>query len=252
MNESEMANRPALRLDHVVRRYPEGDGFLEILCGAELCFGRGRRSRWSPLPGPANRRLLHIAGLLEKPDSGEVDDRGRGHLRHGGPRAHQPAPRPRSASSISSTICCRNSRRWKMSMTAADDRRTDPRGSEQARVGIAPLPRPRSARKPSPVRAFGRRTAARRHRPRRRQCALAAAGRRTYRQSRSGDRRPRFQRPDVAGPRDRPRGPDRNPQQISPHAWTAGLRFMRGGWRSWSRGLRGLISVQPNSGCCRV
>ena len=73
MNES---LRPALRLDHVVRRYPEGDGFLEILCGAETVLWPGQAVALVAPSGAGKSTLLHIAGLLEKPDSGEVEIEG--------------------------------------------------------------------------------------------------------------------------------------------------------------------------------
>jgi lipoprotein-releasing system ATP-binding protein len=67
---------PALRLDHVVRRYPEGEGFLEILCGAETVLWPGQAVALVAPSGAGKSTLLHIAGLLEKPDSGEVEIEG--------------------------------------------------------------------------------------------------------------------------------------------------------------------------------
>ncbi len=105
--------RPALRLDHVVRRYPEGDGFLEILCGAETVLWPGQAVALVAPSGAGKSTLLHIAGLLEKPDSGEVEIEGAA-TSGMADRERTSLRRSRSASSISSTICCRNSRRWKM------------------------------------------------------------------------------------------------------------------------------------------
>jgi lipoprotein-releasing system ATP-binding protein len=63
---------PALRLERVERRYPEGDGFLEILCGADLTLQPGEMVALVAPSGAGKSTLLHVAGLLEKPDGGEV------------------------------------------------------------------------------------------------------------------------------------------------------------------------------------
>jgi lipoprotein-releasing system ATP-binding protein len=68
---------PILRLNSVVRRYPEGDGFLEILRGAETSLWPGQAVALVAPSGAGKSTLLHIAGLLEKPDSGEVEIEGR-------------------------------------------------------------------------------------------------------------------------------------------------------------------------------
>jgi lipoprotein-releasing system ATP-binding protein len=69
-----MANEPipALRLQQVERRYPEGDGFLEILKGAELTLRPGEMVALVAPSGAGKSTLLHVAGLLEKPDRGDV------------------------------------------------------------------------------------------------------------------------------------------------------------------------------------
>ena len=48
------AQLPVLSFAGVARRYREGDGWLEILRGAEGRFGRGRRWRWSRRRAPAS------------------------------------------------------------------------------------------------------------------------------------------------------------------------------------------------------
>jgi lipoprotein-releasing system ATP-binding protein len=63
---------PALRLDRVERRYPEGNGFLEILGGADLTLVPGEMVALVAPSGAGKSTLLHVAGLLEKPDGGEV------------------------------------------------------------------------------------------------------------------------------------------------------------------------------------
>jgi lipoprotein-releasing system ATP-binding protein len=83
--------QPALYLSKVERRYPEGDGFLDILRGADLAIWPGEMVALVAPSGTGKSTLLHVAGLLEKPDGGEVfiegrptatmDDTGRTRLR---------------------------------------------------------------------------------------------------------------------------------------------------------------------------
>ena len=70
MVEGEAA--PILHLKQVERRYPEGDGFLEILRGAELVLKPGEMAALVGPSGAGKSTLLHVAGLLERPDGGEV------------------------------------------------------------------------------------------------------------------------------------------------------------------------------------
>src|SRR5260370_40329480 len=63
---------PILFLQAIDRRYRQGAATLEILKGAELAVWPGQ---WVALVAPSGAGkspLLHIAGLLEHPDSGEV------------------------------------------------------------------------------------------------------------------------------------------------------------------------------------
>jgi lipoprotein-releasing system ATP-binding protein len=87
-----MATRDSsLSLSRVERRYPQGDGFLDILRGADLAIMPGEIVALVAPSGTGKSTLLHLAGLLEKPDGGEVfvgglptsgmDDRGRTRLR---------------------------------------------------------------------------------------------------------------------------------------------------------------------------
>src|SRR5919206_1009821 len=83
--------RPALSLARVERRYRQGSGYLDILCGADLRVAPGEIVALVAPSGTGKSTLLHVAGLLEKPDGGEVfvggeptssmDDRGRTRLR---------------------------------------------------------------------------------------------------------------------------------------------------------------------------
>jgi lipoprotein-releasing system ATP-binding protein len=65
--------RPSLKLSGVIRRYHEGEGFLEILRGADSALFPGQAVALVAPSGAGKSTLLHIAGLLEKPDGGEVE-----------------------------------------------------------------------------------------------------------------------------------------------------------------------------------
>ncbi|QFU16405.1 ABC transporter ATP-binding protein [Microvirga thermotolerans] len=64
--------KPALYLSQVERRYPQGEGFLEVLRGADLAIWPGEIVALIAPSGTGKSTLLHVAGLLEKPDGGEV------------------------------------------------------------------------------------------------------------------------------------------------------------------------------------
>jgi lipoprotein-releasing system ATP-binding protein len=64
--------RPTLFLSKVERRYPQGEGFLEVLRGADLAIWPGEIVALVAPSGTGKSTLLHVAGLLEKPDGGEV------------------------------------------------------------------------------------------------------------------------------------------------------------------------------------
>jgi lipoprotein-releasing system ATP-binding protein len=68
--------QPALVLNKVVRRYREGDSFLEILRGADVTLWPGQAVALVAPSGAGKSTLLHVAGLLEQPDSGEVEIEG--------------------------------------------------------------------------------------------------------------------------------------------------------------------------------
>ena len=63
---------PAVFLHAIERRYHQGTGTLEILKGAELAVWSGQSVALIAPSGTGKSTLLHIAGLLEHPDSGEV------------------------------------------------------------------------------------------------------------------------------------------------------------------------------------
>ena len=64
--------QPALFLSKVERRYPQGDTSLEVLRGADLAIWPGEMVALVAPSGTGKSTLLHVAGLLEKPDGGEV------------------------------------------------------------------------------------------------------------------------------------------------------------------------------------
>lgn len=66
------ASQPALYLSAVERRYRQGDTALEILRGAELGCWLGQSIALIAPSGAGKSTFLHIAGLLEHPDGGEV------------------------------------------------------------------------------------------------------------------------------------------------------------------------------------
>ena len=68
-----MMSNVSLRLLGVERRYKQGTGALEILRGAELTLLPGQSVALIAPSGVGKSTLLHIAGLLEKPDGGDVE-----------------------------------------------------------------------------------------------------------------------------------------------------------------------------------
>jgi lipoprotein-releasing system ATP-binding protein len=66
-----------LVLEGVVRRFRTGDGTLEVLRGADLALAAGEIVALVAPSGAGKSTLLHIAGLLERADSGEVRVAGR-------------------------------------------------------------------------------------------------------------------------------------------------------------------------------
>ena len=68
---------PSLFLSKVERRYPQGEGFLEVLRGADLAIWPGEIVALVAPSGTGQSTLLHVSGLLEKPDGGEIYVAGR-------------------------------------------------------------------------------------------------------------------------------------------------------------------------------
>jgi lipoprotein-releasing system ATP-binding protein len=63
---------PILQLQGIVRRYRQGDATLEILKGADIALWPGQSIALVAPSGVGKSTLLHVAGLLEHPDAGEV------------------------------------------------------------------------------------------------------------------------------------------------------------------------------------
>ena len=63
---------PALYLEKVERRYDQAGGPLEILRGADFGLWPGQSAALIAPSGAGKSTLLYIAGLLERPDAGEV------------------------------------------------------------------------------------------------------------------------------------------------------------------------------------
>ncbi|WEX78624.1 ABC transporter ATP-binding protein [Sinorhizobium numidicum] len=67
-----MNARVALQLTGIERHYGQGDTFLSILKGADFTLKGGETVALVAPSGTGKSTLLHIAGLLEHPDAGEV------------------------------------------------------------------------------------------------------------------------------------------------------------------------------------
>jgi lipoprotein-releasing system ATP-binding protein len=70
-------NNEVLRLSDVTRRYREGEGQLEVFGGLNLSIKAGEIVALVGQSGAGKSSLLHIAGLLEAPTSGEIFIEGR-------------------------------------------------------------------------------------------------------------------------------------------------------------------------------
>ncbi|MBU8547064.1 MULTISPECIES: ABC transporter ATP-binding protein [Roseomonadaceae] len=67
-----MSNTASLELRSVTRRFKTEAGVLEVLSGADLTLVAGEIVALVAPSGTGKSTLLHLAGLLEKPDAGEV------------------------------------------------------------------------------------------------------------------------------------------------------------------------------------
>ncbi len=69
---AEDVETPALFLSKVERRYPQSGAPLEVLKAADLAIWPGELVALVAPSGTGKSTLLHLAGLLEHPDGGEV------------------------------------------------------------------------------------------------------------------------------------------------------------------------------------
>jgi lipoprotein-releasing system ATP-binding protein len=69
---SEALKTAALRLDKVTRLYAEGTGTLEVFSDVSLAIKQGEVVALVGQSGAGKSSLLHMAGLLEAPSSGDV------------------------------------------------------------------------------------------------------------------------------------------------------------------------------------
>ncbi len=67
-----MSSTASLELRAVTRRFKTEAGVLEVLSGADLTLVAGEIVALVAPSGTGKSTLLHLAGLLEKPDAGEV------------------------------------------------------------------------------------------------------------------------------------------------------------------------------------
>lgn len=68
----ESAHTPLLVLDRVTRRYVQGEAAVEVLNDASATLEAGEIVALTAPSGTGKSTLLHVAGLLERPDGGEV------------------------------------------------------------------------------------------------------------------------------------------------------------------------------------
>ncbi|WP_394689212.1 ABC transporter ATP-binding protein [Hoeflea sp.] len=66
------AGRPVLELVDVGRHFVQGDNQLSILDGANFTLNAGETVALVAPSGTGKSTLLHLAGLLERPDEGEI------------------------------------------------------------------------------------------------------------------------------------------------------------------------------------
>ena len=71
------SQRPVLSIRNLSRAYKSGDGLLQVLAGADLDVRPGELVGLIGPSGSGKSTLLHAAGLLEKPNAGEVYINGR-------------------------------------------------------------------------------------------------------------------------------------------------------------------------------
>jgi lipoprotein-releasing system ATP-binding protein len=186
-----MSDGLPLSLRDIRRTFLQGDRRLDVLRGITLDLKAGEIVALVGQSGSGKSTLLHIAGLLERPDGGEVmvDGKAAGKAGDG----------------------ARTALRRKFLGFIYQYHHLLPEFSALENVMLPQMLAGLSRRPPArPL--DGRRAAAGRDRPRRRQRSARAAGRRADRQPRCLDRRDGVPPASRPGARDRHGRPDRHPQ----------------------------------------
>ena len=97
------------------KTYAQGDLSVSVLNGVNLDVARGERIAIVGASGSGKSTLLHLLGGLDTFTSGSVSILGQDVAAMNETAARRNCATARSASSISSITCCRNSPRWRTS-----------------------------------------------------------------------------------------------------------------------------------------
>ena len=105
---SNPAGDAVLHIADLERTYGKDENAITVLKNANLTINRGEMVALVAPSGTGKSTLLHSAGLLERPNSGEIWLSGKETSRDGRPRQNIPSKDTDWVSYISSTTCCRN------------------------------------------------------------------------------------------------------------------------------------------------
>ncbi len=67
-----MMTEPVLALESIVKTYHDGDGRLSVLNGVDFSVNAGETAAIVGRSGSGKSTILNLAGLLDRPDSGEI------------------------------------------------------------------------------------------------------------------------------------------------------------------------------------
>jgi ABC-type glutathione transport system ATPase component len=138
----------------VERRYKSGDKTLHVLRGVDLDLFPGEMAGLIGPSGSGKSSLLHVAGLLEKPDAGTVMFNGQNALSMSD-SARTMARRLELGFVYQFPPPAAGAERGRQRGCAADDQRHFADAGAQARAGIASHDGPQGARPSPPRPAFG-------------------------------------------------------------------------------------------------